>query len=202
MVSRAKRASQVNLDDRIPFVDRHVGQHAVAQNAGIVDEHVEAAKGRDRLIDHPFGAVPIGHVIAIGDRLAPHGPDFFHNRFGGFARPAFACPLSAEIVHHDPGALTREFQAMLPPDTSGAARHDNDAPLAQSRRHSFSLPVIFSFRLASICREPSAARSCPSSAAAGHPRNRRIGGVYRPPAAHPRNQVCPWPALRPARNLH
>ncbi len=44
-------ALQVDLDDRVPLGLAHVGEHAVTEDAGVVDQHVEAAERVDRLGD-------------------------------------------------------------------------------------------------------------------------------------------------------
>src|SRR3546814_5459527 len=48
---RGERALQVHVDDRVPLVLAHVHQHPVAQDAGVVDEHVDAAEGLDGGLD-------------------------------------------------------------------------------------------------------------------------------------------------------
>ena len=34
---------QVGVDDRVPVVARHLEEHAVARDAGVVDQHVDRA---------------------------------------------------------------------------------------------------------------------------------------------------------------
>ena len=63
----------MHLDDRVPLGLGHVDEHAVAQDAGVVDEHVEAAEGVDGLLHDALGAVAVGDVVAVGDGLAAHG---------------------------------------------------------------------------------------------------------------------------------
>ena len=79
MASRGKRAFQVHVDDGIPFFFGHICQHAVAQNAGIVNKHMQRAEVLHRLIDHVGRSVPAGHVVAIGDCFAAHGFDLGNN---------------------------------------------------------------------------------------------------------------------------
>ena len=67
----------MHLDDAIPFLLRHVDHHAVAQNARIVDQDVEAPKSPDRLVDQRLRAAPIADIVAIHDGLAAGVPDRF-----------------------------------------------------------------------------------------------------------------------------
>ncbi len=48
---RGEGALEVDLDDGVPLRLGHVREHAVAEDAGVVDEDVEAAEGVDRLLD-------------------------------------------------------------------------------------------------------------------------------------------------------
>ena len=49
----------MHADHVVPLVDGHVDEHAVAQDAGVVDQDVEAAEGLDRRFDHPLGGVEV-----------------------------------------------------------------------------------------------------------------------------------------------
>ena len=55
-VRGAERALEVDLDDGVPLGLGHVDEHAVAQDAGVVDEHVEPAEGLDGGADQLLGA--------------------------------------------------------------------------------------------------------------------------------------------------
>ena len=61
---------QVDADHRVPLVLLHVHEHPVAQNSGVVDEDVQPPERFDRLVDEPFCPREVGHVLAVGDRLA------------------------------------------------------------------------------------------------------------------------------------
>ena len=67
---RREGALQVHLDHRVPLGLGHVDEHPVAQDAGVVDQHVELAEARDRLPDQALGAGEVADVVAVGDRLA------------------------------------------------------------------------------------------------------------------------------------
>ncbi|CAB4633514.1 unannotated protein [freshwater metagenome] len=48
---RTSGALEMHLDDSVPFGFAHVGEHAVAQDASVVDENVESTERRDGLVD-------------------------------------------------------------------------------------------------------------------------------------------------------
>ena len=48
VAARGERALEVDGDDGVPLLLGHVGEHAVAQDAGVVDDDVEVAERVDR----------------------------------------------------------------------------------------------------------------------------------------------------------
>jgi hypothetical protein len=133
VTGRREGALQVHLDDGVPFVLAHVDEHAVAQDAGVQHDGVELAERLDRLVDHVLGAIPVGNVVAVGHGLAAHRLDLVHNLLGGAHVVALAGPVAAQVVHDHLGAMLGQHQAMFPADAAGAARHDRNPSLAQSR---------------------------------------------------------------------
>ena len=60
------------------------GEHPVAQEAGVVDEHVEPAERVDaRSATSRCGAVPVGDVVGVGDRLAAGRADLVDDLLRG-----------------------------------------------------------------------------------------------------------------------
>ena len=101
---------------------RHVGDHPVAQDAGVVDQHVRGRRSARGRVDQPLGALAVGDVVGVGDRLAaqrrgsrrpPAGP--------GAASGPVPSRRAAEVVHDDLGALARR--------TAGRAHARCRAPL-------------------------------------------------------------------------
>src|SRR5207248_1791017 len=72
---RTEVALQVHGDDRVPLGLGHVDDHAVAQDPGVVHEHVQVAELVDGLLHQSLRAVPVGHVLAVHDRFAAHRLD-------------------------------------------------------------------------------------------------------------------------------
>jgi hypothetical protein len=60
----------------------HVDEHAVAQDAGVVDEDVEVTERLDRRVDERLGTVPVGDVVAVGDGLPAEGADLLGDLLG------------------------------------------------------------------------------------------------------------------------
>ena len=113
---RHEVALQVDVDDVVPLLLRHRHEHAVAQDAGVVDQHVEVAEGVDRGADQRLAAVPARDVVVRRDGLAAGGADLL----GGLLRDL------AEVVDDDLGALGREQARVLAPEAAAGAGDDRD----------------------------------------------------------------------------
>ena len=127
VAGRHEVAAQVHPHDRVPLVDRHVGQHAVAQEPGVAHDGVEPTERIDRLAHHGAHLIPVGDVGAIGDGFAALrldlGDDLLRRRRAG--RGAVA--LDAEIVDHDPRALGRERERVRAPEPAPGTGDDDHA---------------------------------------------------------------------------
>ncbi len=112
-------APQVDPDHVVPLVDVHLGEPAVAEVAGVVDQHVEVAERLDGGLHHPPAAVPVAHVVGAGHRLAARGPDLVDDG----RRPV-------DVVDHHPGPLAGEEEGVLPAEAPAGAR-DHRHPAGQ-----------------------------------------------------------------------
>jgi hypothetical protein len=121
---RRKRSLKVHLDHRIPLVLGHIRQHAVAQDAGIVDEDIEPAEGVDGLLDHGLRALPIAYIGRIGDSRAAGLLDGVHYGRGCSCIGARAIDAGADVVDHDLGAMGRKQEGVLASESSPGPRHD------------------------------------------------------------------------------
>ena len=99
VAGRAEVAAQVDADHVVPLALGHVDDEAVAQDAGVVDEDVDAAEGLDRRVDQRAGSFPVGDVAAR--RRSP-----LRRRRGSRRRPP------------RPGLLDRRPLPSLPPPVS------------------------------------------------------------------------------------
>ena len=61
-------AGEVDVDDQVPHLVGHLVAHAIAGQAGVVDQDVEVAKGSDRRLHELVGIGRLGHRADRGDR--------------------------------------------------------------------------------------------------------------------------------------
>ena len=85
-----KAAVQMDINDRLPFLDVHLEEHAVTQDAGIVDDAIDAAEEIDRRLDDVVGRLPGRHVIGVGQCFTTGGTNFIDNLLGGASVLPFA----------------------------------------------------------------------------------------------------------------
>jgi hypothetical protein len=60
----------VNLHHSVPFIDAHVHEHAITHDSRIGNDRVKTTEGIDGALHEAASAIPIGDVVAIGDRFA------------------------------------------------------------------------------------------------------------------------------------
>ena len=125
----------MHLHHRLEIIDAHLVEEAVAQDAGIVDDAVDAPEALDRLAHDAFGGGGIGDAGAIGDGLAPGGADGVHHLMSGLLILARAIGAAAQIVDHDPGALGGGQQRDLAPDAAARPGDDDDLALQRTVSH-------------------------------------------------------------------
>ncbi len=130
MVGRSEGALEVHLDDRVPLGFGHVREHPVAQDAGVVHHHIQAAEGVDGLVDEVLAAVPAGDVVGVGDGLPARGFDLVDDGLGGAGRGPRAVAAAAEVVDDDLGALLGEQLRVFAADAVASPGDDDDASLA------------------------------------------------------------------------
>ena len=138
--ARRERALEVHLDDRVPLLLGHVGEHPVPQDAGVVDHDVQVAERLDRGVDQPLGALPRRDVVAVGDRLAAHPLDLLDHVLRRAEVAAGAVDVATEVVHDHLGALASQRQRVLAPDAAAGSRHDGDASLTDPGHGRASCP--------------------------------------------------------------
>ncbi len=100
-----------------------------SDDAGVVDQDVEASELLDRRVDERLCAGRRGHVAAVGDRDAAGGDDLGGDGGRRFGVRADALHRAAEVVDDDAGAPVGEQERMGPADPASRARDDRDAPL-------------------------------------------------------------------------
>ena len=135
---RAEGAAQVHPHDVVPHADVHVHEHLVAQDAGVVDQHVQLAEGVERRLHQATGAVPVGDVVVVPDGLAAELLDLRHDVVH---RP--------DVVDHDAGSLPGELERVLTADPAAGTGDDDDASVVKSH---WSAPSVGSRRAVRTAR--------------------------------------------------
>ena len=126
-------ALEVHGGDSVELLFTCVGEHAVADDARVVDQNVEVAERVDRGLDEPLGLRPVGDVRPTGDRLASGGGDFVDDALrGAAATGGRSVQPDTDVVDHHARTLGGERQRMCPSDTATGARHDDHTAVEQS----------------------------------------------------------------------
>ena len=107
----------MHADDGVEVVLAHREDHAVAQDAGVVDDDVEPAEGLDRLVDDALCAVEVGDVVVVGHGLAPTAADDLGDLLGGPLVGPLAGDRAAQVVDDDLRAFCGELERLTPADT-------------------------------------------------------------------------------------
>jgi hypothetical protein len=70
----------VHLEDQVPVLVLHVLEADVAQDASVVDEHIDASESLDGRLDD---LVTVLDAVVVGNRLAAGGLDLVDDDIGG-----------------------------------------------------------------------------------------------------------------------
>src|SRR5205085_5125159 len=128
-VADIERAHQVHLDDGLQSFHANLVEDHVAQDAGIVDDAVEAAEVIGRRLDDPARRDRFRHRVEVWHRSAAALLDFLNHFLGRRGRGTRAIRRAAGIVDHDLGAFGGAEQRDLAPDAAARAGDDDDLVL-------------------------------------------------------------------------
>ena len=112
----------------------HLLERRVAEDAGVVDDDVDALPRVERALDDLRAVLD---RVVVGDGLAARGLDLLDDLVGRGGRLAAARVAAAEVVDDDLRAARREEQRVRAAEAVAGARDDGDA---SSKRR--SLPMI------------------------------------------------------------
>src|SRR4029078_10509625 len=87
----------------------------------------------DRGVNQAAGAVPVGNVVGVRERVAPGGDALVAELLRGRVVGTDTLARDAEVVHDDTRTLTRERQRVLAADAARGARDDDDPPFTDAR---------------------------------------------------------------------
>ena len=133
-------ATQVNGQDEVDVLNAHLGEGAVAQDAGIGDEDVDPAPFGHRVIDHALDAVDVRNRRTIGNCFAAEGFDFRHNGLRRVRAAARTIARAAKVVDHDFCAAAGKFKRVSAAKAAASAGYNGDAAVKTDLGHGY-LPV-------------------------------------------------------------
>ena len=114
---------EVHAHDLVPVVLAEADEHAIAEDAGVVDDDVHVAEGPDRGIDDALGGIHPGDVVRVGDRLATALADLARHGHRG---------LVADVVDDDIRALGSEGERVDAPEAAAGSGDDYGASVTNT----------------------------------------------------------------------
>ena len=121
-------ADQVNVHHGAEIVQRHLHECLVAQDAGIVDQDIDAAPTFLDVGDHLFHSRHVGDAGAIGHGFAAERGDFIHNGLRRRERRARTIASAAEIVDDHLGATPRQIKRIGPAQAAAGTGNNGNTP--------------------------------------------------------------------------
>lgn len=97
----------MHLVDQIPIGVFHLVKALVAQDAGVVHQHVDTTEVVQCGLHDP---VAVGHRVVIGHGSAAESPDLFYHLVRRRCAGALAVGAAAQVIDHHPRAMTSEQQ--------------------------------------------------------------------------------------------
>ena len=108
---------------QVPVGVFHFVEGFVAQDAGIVDHHVDAAKGVEGVLHN---LVTVGDRVVVGFGDPARFANLGHHTVGRRGIGAFALGGTAEIVDQHLGPVSGEQQRMGPAQSAAGTGDDHD----------------------------------------------------------------------------
>ena len=122
----------MDTHDRLEIGHLHLGEAFIAQDAGIVDEDMNAAPGVLGLRDHFHHLVIFGDIAAVRHGGAARRLDFLDD-FERCVRMAGAVARAAEIVDHDLRTALCQFDRIGAAQAPARPRHDRHLAFERNR---------------------------------------------------------------------
>ena len=122
-------AVQMHLDDGVPFVQAHLVEKAVTQDAGVVHHHIDATKMIQGCLHDAVGTGRLAHAVGVGHGLAAQGLDFVDHLLRGAGIGALTGDGCANVIDHQAGAFARHGQGNVTANAATRARHHHDLAL-------------------------------------------------------------------------
>ena len=122
-------------------VGRHVVEGLVAQDAGVVDDDVDAAERVERGLHDRRAALGRGDASRCWRPRRRRGLDLVDDVRGRARRRPGAVDRAAEVVDDDPGAAAGELERVRPAEAATGAGDDRDLAVETEIRH-VEVPLI------------------------------------------------------------
>jgi len=124
--AHVERAVQMHVDDVRPIRPTHAVEDTVAQDAGVVDQDVDAAKGIERGLNNPFRVLRLGDGQRRNHRLAAGGLDLLHHRLRRASVGAGTVEVRADVVDDHARAFRRQQHRNAATDAAPRAGDDRN----------------------------------------------------------------------------
>ena len=109
---------EIDVDHHIPLFLIHLEHQAVAGDAGIVHQHIDAAEILHDLVNHLMGLLEVGGIGSVG--LAAHAQSKY------FVLRILGIVVDGQIRKSDVGAVLCEAKGDRTADTARSSRHHSD----------------------------------------------------------------------------
>src|SRR5215469_5912586 len=129
---------QMHVDDSLPILRKHVVKHLVTQDAGGVEDDVQAAKRVTRLLHHCQAVFEIGDRAVICGRLAARRLDLVDDLLRGSLVGALTAAAGAGIIDDDLGTVRGHQLGDLGADPTTGPSTDRHPPVEHAHP---SLPL-------------------------------------------------------------
>jgi hypothetical protein len=123
--ARRSRNGEVDVEHGLPLLVGHLLDDGVPGVAGVVDDDVQPAEGRDGRVDKAGGEVGVGHAADEGNRGAAGSLD-------GLRR--LRCRLGVEVVDDHVRALRGQLDRHGTTDAASGPGDEGDLPVEPRHR--------------------------------------------------------------------
>ena len=130
-----ERAAEVDVEDGVDEVGGEVLERLVAEDAGVVDDDVDAPEGVDCGLHDRRSALGRGDRVGVGDRFAAGGLDLVDHLLRRPGVGAGAVDRAAEVVDHDQRTAGREQQRVLTAEATTRPRDDRHLAVESELTH-------------------------------------------------------------------
>jgi hypothetical protein len=113
----------MHTDDGIPFLNAHIEEHTVTQDAGHMDDDVDLAKRVQRSLDDGLSTFWRRYRVIVRCCRAAGSSDLFDDRISGRMCTSRAVNGNAQVIHHDFRTLQGEEFTHLASDPIPTASH-------------------------------------------------------------------------------